>query len=197
MAARGSYSKGIAKREEILATALEVIAQKGYGRTSIRQLADAVGLTQTGLLHYFDSKEELFAEILRVRDEADFAAFRAESAEPPTLIDGLISTVAHNSQVPGLVQLYSRLSAEATDGDSPAHEFFAGRYDSARQQFAELLAEMQAAGTAPAGLDPDMMARILIAVSDGLQTQWLIKPDFDMAEVIGYLWGALATPPAP
>ncbi|HEY5230670.1 MAG TPA: helix-turn-helix domain-containing protein, partial [Galbitalea sp.] len=60
MAGKGSYAKGVAKREEILRTALEVFARQGYRGTSLRELADAVNLSQAGLLHYFDSKEELF-----------------------------------------------------------------------------------------------------------------------------------------
>ena len=52
----------------------------GYRRTSVRELADAVGLSQAGLLHYFSSKEELFQEILRKRDEVDMAAFEPTSA---------------------------------------------------------------------------------------------------------------------
>jgi AcrR family transcriptional regulator len=74
MAQRGSYAKGIAKREEILTSALDVIARNGYRRTSVRELADAVGLSQAGLLHYFSSKEELFQEIVRKRDEVDLAS---------------------------------------------------------------------------------------------------------------------------
>ena len=68
---RGSYAKGVAKREEILTRALDVIAREGYRGASIKELADAVGLSQAGLLHYFGSKEELFTEILRKRDELD------------------------------------------------------------------------------------------------------------------------------
>src|SRR3982751_4591907 len=72
---RGSYAKGVAKREEILERALDVIAREGYRGASVKELADAVGLSQAGLLHYFDSKEELFAEILRKRDEVDAVQF--------------------------------------------------------------------------------------------------------------------------
>ena len=71
---RGSYAKGVAKREEILTRALDVIAREGYRGASVKELADAVGLSQAGLLHYFDSKEELFTEILRKRDELDSVA---------------------------------------------------------------------------------------------------------------------------
>ncbi|HET7802283.1 MAG TPA: helix-turn-helix domain-containing protein, partial [Humibacillus xanthopallidus] len=69
MGRRGAYAKGVAKREEILDAALAVIARNGYQRTSVRDIAEAVGLSQAGLLHYFSSKEALFAEVLRRRDE--------------------------------------------------------------------------------------------------------------------------------
>lgn len=115
------YAKGLAKREEILATALEVIARTGYRQTSVRELAAAVGLSQAGLLHYFSCKEELFAEVLRKRDEVD----RARSApEAGTVPDLLVKVVRHNADVPGLVQLHAQFSVEATDPAHPAHQAF-------------------------------------------------------------------------
>ncbi len=69
----GSYAKGIAKREEILSIALDLVAVNGFRRTSIKDIADAVGLTQAGLLHYFDSKDELWVEVLKRRDAIDDA----------------------------------------------------------------------------------------------------------------------------
>jgi AcrR family transcriptional regulator len=38
MARRGSYAKGVAKREEILVAALDVIARNGYQGTSVWEL---------------------------------------------------------------------------------------------------------------------------------------------------------------
>ena len=58
MAQRGSYAKGVAKREEILERTLDVIATEGYDGASVKRIAEAVGLSQAGLLHYFDSKED-------------------------------------------------------------------------------------------------------------------------------------------
>ena len=77
---RGSYAKGVAKREEILERALAVIASEGYRGASVKVLAEAVGLSQAGLLHYFDSKEELFTEIVRKRDEVDMRHYGPEYA---------------------------------------------------------------------------------------------------------------------
>ncbi|WP_350348105.1 TetR/AcrR family transcriptional regulator [Agromyces sp. G08B096] len=182
MTRRGSYAKGVAKREEILATALEVIARNGYGRASVRELADAVGLSQAGLLHYFSSKEELFAEILRKRDEVDQAAFaEAASGEHLTALDGFIRIIRHNAEVPGLVQLYARLSAEATEPDHGAHEFFRERSLAFRELAAGTVREAQQAGELPQDLDPEHVSTMLLALADGLQTQWLMDPTIDMA----------------
>ncbi len=188
---RGRYAKGVAKREEILTTALDVIARNGYRRTSVKELADAVGLSQAGLLHYFSSKEELFQEVLRKRDEVDSQGISDLSR---ISIDEYVRFIRHNADVPGLVQLYARLSNEATDPEHPAHAYFVERQRLIRAQFADLIRGRQEAGDAPASLDPDMTATLLVAVTDGLQTQWMLDPQIDMAEHIAYLWRLIAQP---
>jgi len=185
MARRGSYAKGIAKREEILTTALDVIARNGYRRTSVKELADAVGLSQAGLLHYFSSKEELFQEVLRKRDEVDSASFGLEAERS---IQAFFDVIRHNSEVPGLVQLYAQLSTEATDAGHPAHGYFVARYEQFRAMFCGMLREEQQAGRLDARLDVERTANLFLAAADGLQTQWMLDPSIDMAEHIAYLW---------
>ncbi len=178
------YAKGLAKREEILTTALSVIARTGYGRTSVRELAAAVGLSQAGLLHYFASKEELFAEILLKRDQVDHDRSEPEAGSE---IAALASIVRHNTQVPGLVQLYARFSVEATEAGHPAHDAFVTRYDEIRTLLADEIVARQEAGALPPALDATKIANLLIAASDGLQTQWLLDGDVDMADHLDYL----------
>ena len=185
MARRGSYAKGVAKREEILTAALDVIARNGYRRTSVRELADAVGLSQAGLLHYFSSKEELFQEILRKRDEVDMTDFGNDGDDR---IDGFFALIRHNSEVPGLVQLYAQVSTEACDPEHPAQAFFVERYAQLRGMFGQLVREEQAAGKIDADLDPDRIASLFAAATDGLQTQWMLDPSIDMADHVAYLW---------
>lgn len=188
------YSKGLAKREEILTTALDVIARTGYRRTSVRELAAAVGLSQAGLLHYFSSKEELFAEILLKRDALDMARGDAEHEGG---VDTLVRVVRHNADVPGLVQLYAQYSVEAAQPDHPEHAAFLERYNRIRQHLVDDIESRQRVGEAPAHLDATTLANLLIAASDGLQTQWLLDPATDMAEHLAYLVSLLGlTPPA-
>jgi AcrR family transcriptional regulator len=191
---RGSYAKGVAKREEILERALEVIAREGYRGASVKELAEAVGLSQAGLLHYFDSKEDLFTEILRKRDQVDSEQFDARFGDDIELVDlraGYLGVVRHNAEVPGLVQLFSRMAVDAVDPEHPAHRYFIERSQLLRDTFTSALARRQADGDITDRVDPETLARIFQAVADGLQLQWMLEPDIDMADILAALFDAL------
>jgi hypothetical protein len=76
--------------------------------------------------------------------------------------------------MPGLVQLFVTLSAEATDPDHPAHEFFVARYEEVTRYFVDQLASAREAGQVSADADLTAAAQQLIAVMDGLQVQYLL-----------------------
>ncbi|WP_419993759.1 TetR/AcrR family transcriptional regulator [Streptomyces boninensis] len=206
MAQRGPYAKGVAKREEILDKALEIVATAGYSRTTVRELAEGVGLSQTGLLHYFGSKEELFKEILRRRDERDRAAFgfpaegEREPHGPDTAVPDLraatVRVVEHNAEVPGLVQLFSRFTSEAAEAGHPAHDYVRERYARTRTTFAAAIARLQRDGQLPPELDPERLAVLTAAVLDGLQLQWMYDPGVDMADHLACFWELVGGRPA-
>ncbi|MEV7608558.1 helix-turn-helix domain-containing protein [Microbacterium sp. NPDC089320] len=187
--ASSNYPKGLAKREEILTAALAIVAERGYNRATIRELAEAAGLSKTGLLHHFGTKEELFAEILRRRDVVDEAQIeRATSAG----LDPKISDLPRlSSGVPGLVQLYTRFSAEATDPEHTAHDFFRERYERARERSRAVLEKFRAEGRLPASVDPEQAATALVALLDGLQIQWLYDSSIDMAAEVAFFLAQL------
>ncbi|QRG08988.1 TetR family transcriptional regulator [Xanthobacter dioxanivorans] len=54
---------GLDRREQIVAVAGSLFAEKGYNRTSMRDIAEAAGLLSGSLYYYFSSKEELFLEV--------------------------------------------------------------------------------------------------------------------------------------
>jgi AcrR family transcriptional regulator len=195
MAKRGSYAKGVAKREEILTRALEVIAREGFRGASVREIADAVGLSQAGLLHYFGSKEQLFVEILRKRDEIDAGRFEPGDMELAEIREGYLRVIRHNSEVPGVVELFSRLAVEASDATHPAHEYFLQRSALIRQLFTETVRKAQEDGRMSDRVDAEILARLFQAASDGMQLQWLLDPDVDMAATVDALFQLLAPVP--
>jgi len=51
-------------RDRILRESSILFARKGYGATSTREIAQAVGIQQPSLFHHFDSKAEIMQELL-------------------------------------------------------------------------------------------------------------------------------------
>lgn len=54
------------RRDQILAAARRLFAQRPYADVSITELAEAAGTTRTNLHHYFRTKRVLFLEVLRL-----------------------------------------------------------------------------------------------------------------------------------
>lgn len=183
------YAKGDARRREILAAALRVISERGYRNSSLQEIADAVGLTKAGVLHYFDSREELLAEVLRERDATDATALADDGDDLITLLG---HTVRHNREVPGLVHLYSRLVVESEAPEHPGHDYIGERYGMLERDLADAVRRRQAAGTMRADIAPDVAAHLITSVSDGLQLQWLHDPDVDMSAAFDALLVLLA-----
>lgn len=183
----GPYLKGLTKRREILEIALELIAENGYANINLQQIADAAKITKAGLLYHFGSKENLLTEVLRRRDERDSATFTsAEMTEPR-----ITRVVRHNSEVPGLVELYSALLQEGIAPGHPAHDFFIQRYGRVTGNVADDVRRGIEMGSLRPGLKPELLSRILVAVSDGLQQQWQYDRSIDMADHLDYLWSLL------
>lgn len=52
-------------RDRILMVARQQFEQKGYSKTSMREIADWVGIGVGNIYNYFTSKDELFHEVVR------------------------------------------------------------------------------------------------------------------------------------
>ncbi|MEV0776950.1 TetR/AcrR family transcriptional regulator [Streptomyces sp. NPDC050433] len=177
---RGPYRKGLERREQILRAALDVFSEHGERGSSLKEIADRVGMSQAGVLHYFDSRENLLLAVLAERDAADVEA----TADVTSPGEAVARTVAHNAQQRGLVDLFVTLSAAASDPDHPAHAFFTQRYADLSARIEAGLSTAQQAQQIRPDVEPRHMARMLLALSDGLQLQWLLDPSVDMAETV-------------
>ena len=191
---RGSYPKGQARRREILDAALLVFGKGGFHSGSLREIAKRVELTPAGVLHHFASKEELFTEVLRQRDERVRAA--AGDVCETTFLEQMRKVVAYNQTTRGLTSLYTVVVAEATDSEHPAHEYFSERYASGAIDSAAIIAEAQRDGFIRADIDPQHAARLITAVMDGLQQQWLLDDTVDMSATFDEFLRGYLLPPA-
>ncbi|MCM3779933.1 TetR/AcrR family transcriptional regulator [Microbacterium hydrocarbonoxydans] len=192
---RGPYAAGQARRQAIVDEALAVFSRTGFRGGSLREIAKRVGVTPAGLLHHFADKEELFAEVLHQRDEK----VRAAAGDPAehTLLEQARRVVAHNRTSRGLTSLYAIVSAEATDPEHPSHEDFAARYRDRAAEAEEILRRGQADGEVRADIDPANAARLISAVMDGIQLQWLLDDSVDMIALFEEFTAGYLLPGAP
>jgi AcrR family transcriptional regulator len=180
---RGAYAKTSKTRAAILEAALAVFARGGFRSGSLREIAEAVGMSEAGLLHHFPSKSALLAEVLELRDEHSLELVPIDGPEPLETLRGLVKLARYNASVPGVVELYCTLSAEATTPGHPAHAYFVGRYGTTVENLTSSFERCAERGLLHEGVRPASAARATIALMDGLQVQWLLDRDsVDMAE---------------
>ncbi len=173
------YAAGRRRRTQIVADAMRLFARDGYGDTSLRDVADAVGVSKSTLLHHYPTKELLLSAVLAERD----AQIRMNGeAEGVTSAADLLRSIprgaaANAVEEPGLIEVYAVLSCEAVPEGHPAHAYFTQRLSGAIEYFAELFRLAQLDGDLPEHRDPQREATWLIALWDGLQYQWLYDRD--------------------
>jgi AcrR family transcriptional regulator len=196
---RGGYAKGDARREAIVEVATEVFGTLGYRAATMLQIAAACGISRTGLLHHFPTKESLLEAVLAQRDRTTSLVIPQPAGiedHDLAVLQRLITVARHNTESPEIVNLFSVLSAEAGDAEHPAHAYFVERYATLRSHLEASLSSLLARGALVAGTDPGALAIEIIALMDGLQVQWVLSPDqVDMAAVLRHrIQAALVEP---
>src|SRR5687767_3676668 len=65
MEEKKTRANGRASRKAILAAAADVFAENGYRGTSLTEISNRVGMTQPGLLHHFNTKDQLLLAVVQ------------------------------------------------------------------------------------------------------------------------------------
>jgi TetR/AcrR family transcriptional regulator, cholesterol catabolism regulator len=88
-------TEGNDRRELILSTAAKLFARRGLRATTVRQIADAVGLFSGSLYYYFPSKDAIIDELLtRYLDaiKSRYAMVLAADKSPAEILHDLVVT---------------------------------------------------------------------------------------------------------
>lgn len=183
-ATRG-YAKGRAKRREILDQAMSLFGEAGYRGASLRVIATRCGISHTGLLHHFPTKEALLLAVLERRDDVDDEWLSLGGTTGVRRLRRFAELAELNATRRGIVELFSVVSAEATAADHPAHGYFVRRYENSVAGARLAYTQVRLEGALRAGVAPDDAGSQLIALMDGLQVQWLLSDcTTDMAGVL-------------
>lgn len=175
------------RRQIILREAIRLLGDRGYDGFGLQELATNCGLSKPGLLHHFNSKEQLLVSVLEDRDarNEELVSTMITSAEtldlPPALVRSKLreiirSIVAENALQPELVRFRVRLRSDSLSPHHPAYEYM-------RQSQKEKITRL-AKNIAIFSINPENAARHVVTSVSGLEEQWIREDlSFDLAKV--------------
>jgi AcrR family transcriptional regulator len=177
-------AKGEDRRQRILAAAQRLLTRNGGRGTTLGQIAEAAGVSAAGLLHHFESKEQLLHAVLDARDAADLA-----SADLSVdLLEAIENVAERFRRSPESVGTFTVLLMENIAPEAPLHHRFLSRYQDAVQILAEAIRRGQRAGRYREDVDPSVKATEIIAFLYGIEASWLLDPSIPLDEVLrGYI----------
>jgi AcrR family transcriptional regulator len=176
---------GHERRREILMVAKRLFMSEGYETVTTRQLAERVGISQTGLYVYFKNKEEILEELRQSTFERlaehlnEIVAERARGiAKLKRLLDGYLAFALANADEYQLTFMVTHASLKHNEEktlDRPASEqpVAIQVFLTFRDQVAKLIAD----GVLRPG-DATVVAKMLWAALHGLATLLITHPTF-------------------
>lgn len=190
-------AKGEDRRQRILEAAQRLLTRNGSRGTTLGQIAREAGVSPAGLLHHFESKEQLLHAVLDARDADDLA--NADFKSDP--IKQLEKVAERFERSPELIGMFTVLLTENLTSEAPLHERFLARYRLSIEIIAGGIRRGQRAGKYRQDVDPAIKAAEIVAFLTGMETSWLLDPSLPLNAVFHEYTNSLArqlacTPPS-
>ena len=170
------------RRQLIIAKALELFVKKGYRETKVSDIAKAANMSTGLMFHYFESKEQLYEELVRIGVEGTKMPGRMEIATPVDYFSGFLNMLfPYASQQPWVLQMFV-LMFQARRGDgAPEHiKELAMQVDQVEQS-AKIIEMGQKQGCFREG-DPLALAYAFWSSVQGIMEQMAVTPDMPMPQ---------------
>lgn len=172
-------AKGEDRKQRILAVAERLLARNGWRNTSLAQIAKEAGVSPAGLLHHFESKEQLLNAVLDARDDDD----DMHADRSGDLVTEICRVAERFHRAPELVGTFTVLLVENIAPDAPLHDRLLKRQRDAVDIVAGLIESGQRSGRYRSDFDPAIKAVEILAFVNGMETAWLLDPSIPLAEV--------------
>lgn len=162
------------RRPQILATAIELVREKGIWSVRISDVAKRAGMSPTSVVYYFGSKDELFAEAISGADDRFYEPVLEELATLETACEQMAVLIARSSTSDWLLWIDLWVYARHHPDTAVAQRRFHRRW---RQTIEDVVRRGITAGEWQVE-DPPGVAQRLAALTDGLAVQMILgDPD--------------------
>jgi len=161
LVANGSITDPDSARGKLLQTAAHLFRSKGYERTTVRDLASAVGIQSGSIFHHFKSKDEILRSVMEETIRYNTALMQASLNEASTLRERLLALIRCELQsiMGGTGEAMAVLVYEWRSLSAESQQFILALRDTYEQLWLDVLGEAKAAGYFKA--DPFILRRFL------------------------------------
>jgi TetR/AcrR family transcriptional regulator, fatty acid metabolism regulator protein len=173
-----------ARRAQIVAAAIDTIAELGYGQASLARIAETAGTSKGVIIYHFGGKDELMRELVAEVVARGVAYMEPQIDAEPTGAGKLRAYVESNLAFMGenrnhMVAIFEiALNARAADG---SRLYDVSVQDAGVAALEQLLAYFQGTGEFRAGFDPHVMAMAIRAAINAVPAQLARDPALDVA----------------
>ena len=186
-------AKGEDRKQRILEAAQRLLTRNGWRNTTLSQIAKEAGVSAAGLLHHFESKEQLLHAVVDARD-ADDDAHADRSGD---LLEEIARAGERAERAPELVGTYSVLLVENLMPDAPLHDRLLSRQQAAIQIVTSLIRRGQESGRYRNDFDAATKAVQIVSLVNGLEISWLLDQSVPLREALREYANSLAKEFAP
>jgi len=173
-----------ARRAQIVAAAIDTIAELGYGQASLARIAETAGTSKGVIIYHFGGKDELMRELIAEVVARGVAYMEPQIDAEPTGAGKLRAYIESNLAFMGenrnhMVAIFEiALNARAADG---SRLYDVSVQDAGVAALEQLLAYFQGTGEFRAGFDPHVMAMAIRAAINAVPAQLARDPALDVA----------------
>ena len=166
------------RREALIAAAFRVIGKQGLSHASTRAIVAEAGMSLASFHYAFESRDQLLEllikEVLAGEQRAILPANLTGKSLTESLTEGLQGYLDHLRADPGREQAMLELTQYALRSALPLAEGQYEQYTRFALESLELAAQQtDSEWTVP----PSVVARLLVALTDGFTISWLIDRD--------------------
>ena len=165
------------RRQLIIMKALDLFVRKGYSETKISDIAEAAGMSVGLLFHYFESKEQLYEQLVRMGADGTQTPQKMESASPLEYFSGFLKVLfEYSKQQPWVMQMFVLMGQASRSAATPPHIREIALGVSQIEHSAQIIAEGQRQGVFRDG-DPAELSSAFWCSVQGVMEQAAAFPE--------------------
>jgi len=164
--------------QRLLESAVRLIADQGFDRTTTAQISADAGLSNSMVHMRYGSKESLLEALLRTYENRMFESSSAPDDEGLAQLLGQVNSVRDQlAQQPQLLRAFFMIQFEIPATIPNLKSWLVDWLDRYVDHIADTIRRGQADGSVRRDLAPETEAKFFLSTGVGLGFQWILNPD--------------------